>query len=96
MSSALRPGGSTSRWRRIRRRILERDGWRCQVPVEFGALCLKPATDCGHIVARYLWPPGVPGVDGDDNLRAECATHNRGQSARIRRLGRIPHYRREV
>lgn len=98
MGSALRKRGSTTRWRRIRRRILERDRHLCQWPVD-GGICGARAIDCGHIVSRHLWPAGVPGVDDDGNLRAECIRHNRRAGALIRNgkdpaTPPFPHYRR--
>jgi HNH endonuclease len=73
MSSALTARGSTSRWRRIREWILERDGHVCQAPVD-GHVCGSPATTVGHIVRREHG-----GGDGSDNLRAECAGCNYGE-----------------
>ena len=79
--SLLKPSGSTRRWRRVRRYVLDRDGWVCHYPVA-GGLCLAPANTAGHIIARAEWPAGVPGVDDPANLRAECARHNyRGGAA---------------
>lgn len=82
--SLLRPTGSTRAWRKLRRFILRRDGWACQVPVGQAQVCGQAALDCGHVVARHLWPPGRPGVDDPANLRAECARHNRRAGALLR------------
>jgi 5-methylcytosine-specific restriction endonuclease McrA len=75
MTSQLRPSGSTTAWRRTRARILHRDHYRCQYPVD-GGICGARATVAGHIIARSQWPPGQPGVDADTNLRAECKRHS--------------------
>jgi hypothetical protein len=83
--SALTDRGSTTRWRNIQRRILDRDGWSCQVPDQWGILCGRVAVVCGHIIARSDRPDGMPGVDALDNLRAECT---RCSTARGARLGR--------
>lgn len=69
--SALLPTGSTSRWRRIRRFILDRDNHRCMVPLPDGRTCLQPATHVDHIVARVLG-----GTDHPTNLRAACQQCN--------------------
>ena len=37
-------------WRIIRRHIRRRDKWKCQMLLENGGLCLRPATDVDHIV----------------------------------------------
>lgn len=64
-------GGSTRRWRKFRALILERDGYRCQVP-KGGAPCGAHATHVDHI--RPLadggskWDPA--------NARAACAPCN--------------------
>lgn len=78
MTSALRPSGSTSRWRRIRAAVLRRDDYRCQAPAPTGVACGRPATTAGHIVPR-----DQGGTDHPDNLRAECAPCNYGDGARL-------------
>lgn len=60
MPSALRPGGSTTRWRRIRLFVLRRDQYIC-------ALCGEGGADsAGHILARVHG-----GDDSPSNLQAE-------------------------
>lgn len=76
MASALTRRGSTRRWRVIRRRILVRDEYRCQFPIEAGRVCGEPANTVGHIIRREHG-----GSDNDDNLRAECGPHNYGTRA---------------
>lgn len=70
-------GGSTRRWRRIRRAVLERDRYCCQVPTPTGR-CGAYANQAGHVVARV-----DGGTDDLRNLRAECATHNQADGARL-------------
>lgn len=72
-SSALRPAGSTRRWRRLRRYVLDRDGWRCQVLVD-------PA---GAVVEaeRPASPPAGP--DDPTWLRATCPRHNLQRGAAL-------------
>jgi len=80
----LRAGGSTRAWRRMVAYVLARDGHLCQRVVdEHGTRCGRPATTCGHIIARYLWPDGVPGVDDPTNLRAECVRCNMSHGGRV-------------
>lgn len=57
-------------WPTIRLRVLDRDGWRCQIN---GPLCLGKATEVDHIRS---WR--IPGVDPYDmtNLRAACKPCN--------------------
>jgi hypothetical protein len=83
MTSALGPNGSSRLWRKLRRLVLDRDGWSCRFPVE-GGLCGAYARVAGHIVARSEWPAGVPGVDDPANLRAECDRHSSRAGALIR------------
>lgn len=85
MARGLTPAGSTKRWRRLRLAVLERDAWRCQVPVDAsgridpaGRPCLLPATTADHIVPRALG-----GTDVVENLRAACEPHNRRKADRL-------------
>lgn len=75
-------GGSSRAWRKVRRFVLERDGYRCQVPTEAGQPCLEHATHVDHVVPRSQ---GGAFLD-PANLRAACQACNltRG-SARPRR-----------
>lgn len=76
--SASWSGGSTRSWRRLRRFVLERDGWSCQRPDDDrpGQLCGAYADTAGHIVDK-----ADGGLDTADNLRAECRRHNYGGGA---------------
>lgn len=62
---AYRRNGSTSRWRRLRLLVLDRDAWRCQLPVD-AAGDLAPEQPAER--------PAHP--DDPRNLRAACALHN--------------------
>jgi hypothetical protein len=66
--SAAWPNGPTAAWRRIRKRILERDGYRCQLRVT--NRCTHHATQVHHTLGRE--------VTGDDPrfLVASCASCN--------------------
>jgi 5-methylcytosine-specific restriction endonuclease McrA len=62
-----------SRWERVRRAVLDRDGHHCYVTG-----CVKPATHVDHIIplaegGRRLDPT---------NLRASCPEHNIGRVQR--------------
>jgi len=56
--SALKDNGSTSKWRKIRQRILQRDGYTCQH-------CGGEANSVDHIVPRTL-----NGTDDEWNLQS--------------------------
>lgn len=60
--------GSTRRWRAIRRRVLVRDGYRCQLRIE--SVCTGMATTVHHVKGRR--------VTGDDpeHLVAACRPCN--------------------
>lgn len=64
MSSALKDNGSTSQWRKIRRRILERDGYTCQQ-------CGMDGNTVDHIIPRSM-----QGTDDDWNLQCLCNACN--------------------
>lgn len=66
MSTAWK-GGSTREWRRIRARILARDGERCQLQTE---VCTHVATEVHHTLGRK--------ITGDDpgHLIAACKPCN--------------------
>ncbi len=61
-------GGSTTAWRKLRRWVLDRDGWRCQVDG-----CGRYADTVGHLDPLA---EGHPKLAEPDRLRAECRTHN--------------------
>ena len=73
MSSALTRRGSTSRWRRIREAVLQRDRHICRKVVD-GHLCGAYANTVGHIIRREHG-----GGDEPENLRAECELCNYGE-----------------
>ena len=69
--SALRPAGSTRRWRRIRAWVLDRDGHRCQVLVD----------EAGQVVEAPRPPVAPAGPDDPTWLRATCPRHNLSRGA---------------
>lgn len=69
--SALGNNGSTSKWRKIRERVLTRDGYVCQY-------CGKVANTVDHIVPRRLG-----GDDSMDNLVASCRRCNSRKGGRF-------------
>jgi 5-methylcytosine-specific restriction endonuclease McrA len=76
-------------YRRLRLAVLDRDRWLCQIA---GPRCTGAATEVDHIVAR---------ADGGDifdphNLRAACATCNRGRGAALGGQRRAAKYRNGV
>jgi 5-methylcytosine-specific restriction endonuclease McrA len=58
-----------SAWRRVRRLVLERDGYRCRIG---GPGCLVDADQVDHIVS---WRVGGAALD-PENLRASCSHCN--------------------
>lgn len=93
MSAGWR-GGSTREWRRLRRLVLDRDGYRCQVRVEFGEVCGAVASTVGHLDALS---EGGQKITDPSRLRAECMAHNYGDGARranARRQQPVPSQRR--
>jgi 5-methylcytosine-specific restriction endonuclease McrA len=77
MSKTARRGwagrGSTYRWKQVRKLILARDGFACQIA---GPKCTGGATEVDHVVALA---DGGAHYD-PSNLRASCATCNRGRA----------------
>ena len=68
--SALKPAGSTRKWRKIRKAILQRDHHRCQY-------CQKRATHVDHIKPRKHG-----GLDGPRNLKSSCRKCNLAKGSR--------------
>jgi 5-methylcytosine-specific restriction endonuclease McrA len=85
MSSAVSDAGSTTRWRRTRAVVLDRDRRRCQVPMPDGGVCGEYADTAGHIVPRVQG-----GTDALTNLRAECRAHNFSAGAALSNRARPP------
>jgi 5-methylcytosine-specific restriction endonuclease McrA len=71
MASALKDNGSTSKWRKIRQRILDRDGHTCQQ-------CGGEGNSVDHIVPRSL-----NGSDEDWNLQTLCVSCNSAKGGRF-------------
>ena len=69
--SALKDNGSTSQWRKIRQRILQRDGHTCQH-------CGMEGNSVDHITPRNLG-----GNDEDWNLQTLCISCNSAKGGRF-------------
>ena len=67
-----------ARWRKVRVRVLERDGWLCQIRHDG---CLGEASEVDHIVP---WRAGGALYD-PENLRAACKPCNAGRAFRERK-----------
>ena len=76
--SALRDSGSTSRWRKIRARIIERDRGLCQ-------LCGNEGDSVDHIMPRI-----EGGTDDDSNLQLLCRSCNSKKGGRFFSSPRTP------
>jgi 5-methylcytosine-specific restriction endonuclease McrA len=74
--SSLGGNGTTARWAKLRRRILERDGYVC-------AYCQGKANSVDHIIPRAVWPDDMPGVDDPSNLVAACKPCNSKKGSKI-------------
>ena len=69
---AWRPGrGSTYQWRRLRERILRRDGYRCTYTDDNGRCRERDRLHVDHII-----PVSLGGTDDPINLRVLCEYHN--------------------
>jgi 5-methylcytosine-specific restriction endonuclease McrA len=64
-------GVGTRTWRKIRERILRRDGYICQY-------CGQEADTVDHVIPRRLG-----GLDSDDNLVAACSRCNYSKGGRF-------------
>jgi len=71
MASALKDNGSTGKWRKIRERILQRDGYTCQQ-------CGGEGTTVDHILPR-----SAGGGDDDWNLQCLCTKCNYSKGGRF-------------
>ena len=69
--SSLKKGGSTTRWRKIRERILRRDDYTCQHCGQYG-------NTVDHIVPRSMG-----GDDHWENLQTLCAKCNYSKGGRF-------------
>jgi 5-methylcytosine-specific restriction endonuclease McrA len=71
LMSALKDNGSTSKWRKIRQRILQRDGYTCQH-------CGQEGNSVDHIISRVHG-----GSDDDWNLQTLCTPCNSSKGGRF-------------
>ncbi|MDG4801708.1 HNH endonuclease signature motif containing protein [Micromonospora sp. WMMD980] len=71
-----------SDWAVRRLRILRRDAYRCQVPLESGPRCLAPAGEVDHIERGDNHEP--------ENLRAICRWHHGKKTAAEGNAARRP------
>ncbi len=78
MSSVLKDNGSTSQWRKIRQRILNRDGHTCQA-------CGMEGNSVDHIVPRNMG-----GSDEDWNLQTLCVKCNSSKGGRFFSSAKTP------
>jgi 5-methylcytosine-specific restriction endonuclease McrA len=76
--SALRDTGSTSRWRKIRQRIINRDRGLCQ-------MCGNEGDSVDHITPR-----SQGGTDEDYNLQLLCRSCNSSKGGRFFNTPRTP------
>jgi 5-methylcytosine-specific restriction endonuclease McrA len=79
VSSALQGNGSTTKWRKIRLRILQRDGYVCQ-------MCgVEEANSVDHIIPRL-----AGGSDEEWNLQTLCGSCNSSKGGRFFSVPRTP------
>lgn len=77
------PFYSTRRWREFRLRILDRDGWLCQIR---DSCCVVQADCVDHIIARVI----APDLSMDpSNARAACTPCNSAAGGRIGNRRRV-------
>lgn len=73
--SRSRSGGYGWRWTKLRRQVLERDGYLCQPCLKVGRL--TRATEVDHVLNI-----AAGGTDSPDNLRAICTQCHRAKTRR--------------
>jgi 5-methylcytosine-specific restriction protein A len=70
-------------WRKVRKLVLERDGWVCQIK---GPRCMGRATQVDHIIP---WRFGGALYD-PENLRASCTSCNRERVKSAKQRKAVP------
>ena len=76
--SSLKDTGSTTAWRKLRKRVLMRDAGACQI-------CGLEATHVDHVIPRRLG-----GDDSMDNLQALCRSCNLSKGGRFFESAKTP------
>jgi 5-methylcytosine-specific restriction endonuclease McrA len=74
MASALKDNGSTHTWRKLRLKILHRDGYSCQ-------MCGAEGNHVDHIIPRHAFGEG--NADIEDNLQTLCKNCNLSKGGRF-------------
>jgi 5-methylcytosine-specific restriction endonuclease McrA len=64
---------SSTAFRKVARLVVARDGQICGICGHGGAITVD------HIISAKDWPPGVPGLDNPDNLRAAHGSRGVGE-----------------
>jgi 5-methylcytosine-specific restriction endonuclease McrA len=71
MPNPYRPRPHPEGWKKIRERILERDGHRCTVVRSDGTRCTAPAYAVDHLINVR-----AGGTEDDSNLASMCRWHH--------------------
>jgi 5-methylcytosine-specific restriction endonuclease McrA len=79
MASAV-DNGTSSRWSKIRQRILRRDSYCCQ----------QCGQDQGKLHVDHIVPRRLGGSDNDDNLQVLCQKCNLSKGGRFFSIGKTP------
>lgn len=74
--------GYGAKWRKLRKRVMDRDSWLCQVCLKAGRI--TPATEVDHII-----PKSKGGDDSMHNLQGICRADHQAKSQREASGGEI-------